>query len=148
MPGQVDNETFNHVVADATRSIELPDVEQVARMLPVQCGYQLAGVQLVWSQNRHVQLHAEQFTGSEAQPPPLGGQHCASKYDVDLDLDLAGLVRDEQLGVTQILAGDQACVDAECRNARGDGGQLLIDRLQRSLAWQLKRAVHHVDVHG
>src|SRR3546814_14632920 len=57
-------------VADVARFVELPHVEQVAGVLPIQRGHQLAGVQLVRCQNRQLELDAEQIAGLGAQRPP------------------------------------------------------------------------------
>ena len=144
---QIDHEALDHAVADVARFVELPHVEQVAGVLSIQRGHQLAGVQLVRCQNRQLELDAEQIAGLGAQRPPLDGQHAASEHDVDLDLHLAGVVLDDQLGVPQVLGANQACLHAQRCKARGDGGQLLVDGLQRFVARRLPREVHHVDVH-
>lgn len=99
--------------------------EQIARMLPVERGDQLAGVKLVRCQDRHVQLDTEQVAGLGAQRPPFGRQHGAAEHD----------------------AANEACLHAERLEPFRDGGQFLVDRTQRFVARRLPREVHNVDVH-
>src|SRR3546814_6837397 len=86
------------------------------------------------------------MAGLGAKWSPLDGQHTATEHDIDLDLHLADVVLDDQLGVPQVLGANQACLHTQWCNARGDGGQFLVDGLQRFVARRLPREVHHVDV--
>src|SRR3546814_96024 len=107
---QVDHEAFSHAVTEATRLIQLPHIEQVAWMLSVQGGNQFAGVQFITSEDRCFELDTEQIAGSRTQRPMFNRQYCASENNVHFDFDLAGVILDDQLGVTQILAANQACL--------------------------------------
>src|SRR3546814_17940033 len=117
---QVDHEAFSHAVTEATRLIQLPHIEQVAWMLSVQGGNQFAGVQFITSEDRCFELDTEQIAGSRTQRPMFNRQYCASENNVHFDFDLAGVILVDQLGVTQILAANTACL-YPTKNGRASG---------------------------
>ena len=66
-------------------------------MLSVQSGHPLARIELIGSRGRQVEFDAEQVAGAGAQCAPFRRKHAAPEYNIDLDLDLAGLVLDDQV---------------------------------------------------
>ena len=82
-------------VGQTSRFVELPNVEQVAWVLSIEGGHELSGVQLVASEDRHLELEAEQVAGLRVQRLAFDREQRAAEHDVHLDLDLARVVLDE-----------------------------------------------------
>src|SRR6218665_2091553 len=68
----------------------------------------------------------EQVGRSRAQRLVLDRQHPATEHHVHFNIDLTGVVLDDQLGVSQPLAGPLGGPQAERGDPLGNGGQLLL----------------------
>ncbi|GAB2885175.1 hypothetical protein GCM10027278_01730 [Paralcaligenes ginsengisoli] len=68
-------------------------------------------------------------------------QHRTSENNIYFDFDLAGVIHDDQLGVIQILAANQACLYSKRFDPLGDSGQFIVDGFQRFIALCLPRPI-------
>src|SRR5690606_36856263 len=80
----------------------------------------------------------EQIASTGTQRPALDGQYGATEHDIDLDLDLAGLVLSYQLGIAKVFVTDQPCLYAKAFDALGDSRQLLVDCLKFASWWNFR----------
>lgn len=127
MPCQIDHEAFDHGIGQPSGLEQLPDIKHIPRVLAIQGGDQFACIEFVRGENRHRKFDPEQIASAGTQRSALDGQHRATEHHIDLDLDLAGFVLDDQLGVAKVFASDQPCLYAKAFDTLRDGCQLLVD---------------------
>jgi hypothetical protein len=96
---EVDHERPSNAVRDAAVGEQLHHVEQVARVLPVHGGDQLAAVDVVDRHHRNLQLGLEHLLGLGGQPGHRRRPHGPAHHVVDLDLDLDAVALHQQLGL-------------------------------------------------
>ena len=101
-------------------------------MLAVQGGNLLAGIELGWIQGWDLELDTEQIAGTGTQWLALGGQNGATEHHIDFDFHLAYGIFSNQLGAAQILAADQARLNAKRFQPLRDRGQFLVSRVSSS----------------
>src|SRR5574337_1253453 len=116
-------------------------------MLAVHRSYQLATVELGGGQHREFEFDAEHLRGLRHYGSSLVGQHGPSKNDVDLDLDLALCVLDDQLGVAGVLGRHLASSQTKLDEACGNGVQFAGNSYQSLFTSRLPGRKSYVDVH-
>ena len=87
MPRKIDDKALNHPLGDAAGFIQLPNVKQIPRVLPVKRSDQLAPVKLIGRQYGKIEFNAKPIARAGTQRTPLWRQHATTKDDVDFDFE-------------------------------------------------------------
>lgn len=80
---------------------KLHHVEQIARMLAIQCGNRLAAVHVLQRHHRDVHVGQQHVAGGRHEGGAPHGPHRAAHHHVDFDLDFNATPAHQQLGLTR-----------------------------------------------
>ncbi len=150
MAGEVDHERLARRLVDAALVEQYLDVEEIARVLPIEGRADLAAVEIGQRERGHRHGHLEGFLGGRDEVALLGREHGAANDLVRLDHDPRGFVLDEKArGATGIARDGLLHGGADDRSLEParDAVERRADVLERRLA-RIDRDVGQVDVDG
>ncbi|KVC94977.1 hypothetical protein WI77_10870 [Burkholderia ubonensis] len=145
---EIYDEAFDHALGQPTGLIKLPDIEQITRVLAIEGRNEFAAIEFIGREHGQLQFRCELLGRSRTQRAPFDGQDATAKDGVDFDLDLVGFVFDDELGIAEILATDEARAQSLRSQPLFDGSQFPLNGRERFVAQRLPRHIDDIDVDG